>query len=231
MRGTGWIGNKDPRDMPAEPAHDGFDPIASTLLTPDALRGRFAASGRAWDAEIITDTRAHQDRKRDAAVLVPMVHDVQSGDVSVLLTVRPSSLRSHSGQIAFPGGVVDAEDENRAATALREAHEEVGIASSHIEVIGQMPEYQTGTGYRVTPVIGVIDQLPPLTLNPVEVEEVFHVPLAWLMDPTNHQRHEVTIDQAYRQFYAMPYTQANTEYFIWGVTAAILRNLFHYLRA
>jgi 8-oxo-dGTP pyrophosphatase MutT (NUDIX family) len=217
--------------MPVEPAHDGFDPISPELLTREALRMRFAAHDRPWDAELITDTRAHQDKKRDAAVLVPLVYAPETSDISILLTVRPSSLRSHSGQIAFPGGVVDAEDKDRAATALREAHEEVGIASSHIEVIGEMPEYQTGTGYRVTPVIGVIDALPPLTLSPREVDEVFQVPLHWLMDPNNHQRHEVTIDKAYRQFYAMPYKQDDIEYFIWGVTAAILRNLFHYIRA
>jgi len=154
-----------------------------------------------------------------AAVLFPIV--LREGGATVLLTLRTDHLRDHAGQISFPGGRAESVDLSPAHTALREAEEEIGLASAHVEVVGTLPEYLTVTGYRITPVVAFLT--PPFSLrpDPSEVAEVFEVPLAFLMNPANHQRRSREIQGKTRHFFAMPYGR----HFIWGATAGIIVSL------
>ena len=154
-----------------------------------------------------------------AAVLFPIV--LRDSGVTVLLTQRTAHLRDHGGQISFPGGRVEVEDLSPIHTALRETEEEIGLDRERIEIIGFLPEYRTGTGFRVTPVVALVRPPFELTPDPFEVAEVFEVPLAFLLDPENHQRHSLHYRGALRHFFAMPYG----DYFIWGATAGMIRSL------
>ena len=160
-----------------------------------------------------------------ASVLFPIV--LRADGPSVLLTQRTEHLKDHAGQISFPGGRVEPEDESPAHTALRETQEEIGLSPARIEIIGYLPEYRTVTGFRVTPVVGVVTLPFDLTLDSVEVASVFEVPLAFLLDPVNRQRHVREIFGMQRHFYAVPYG----DYFIWGVTAGIIVSLAQALDA
>lgn len=193
-------------------------------LTADWLRQRLA-SPPDWQPEITRDFLSERPEPVPAAVLIPLVQRPEG--LTILLTMRTAHLSSHAGQISFPGGRSEAYDSSPVDTALRETEEEVGLARRHIEVLGSLPDYLTGTGYRVTPVVGLVT--PPFTLraDPGEVAEVFEVPLAFLMDGLNHQRQSVELPGGRRSFYAMPYER----FYIWGATAGMLRNLFHLLRA
>lgn len=155
-----------------------------------------------------------------AAVLFPIV--LRESAPTVLLTQRTAHLKDHAGQISFPGGRIEPEDVSECHAALREAEEEIGLASSCVEVVGFLPEYRTSTGFRVTPVVGFVT--PPFAVrpDPFEVAEVFEVPLAFLLDPANHQQHEIHWRGKLRQYYAMPYG----DYFIWGATAGMIMSLF-----
>lgn len=155
---------------------------------------------------------------REAAVLVPIV---ARDEPAIVLTRRAETLSSHKGQIAFPGGRVDADDPSPLATALRETEEEIGLSPRHVEPLGYLDAYQTGTGYRVIPVVGLVRPPFELTPNPAEVDAIFEVPLAFLMTPANHRRHSREIAGRVRHFAAMPYG----EHYIWGATAGILLNL------
>jgi 8-oxo-dGTP pyrophosphatase MutT (NUDIX family) len=160
-----------------------------------------------------------------AAVLVPLIKREEG--LSVLLTQRTAHLANHAGQISFPGGRVEAEDPDPIGAALRETEEEIGLAPSEVQILGQLDEYVTGTGFKVFPVVGLIH--PPLTLvpDPFEVAEIFEVPLAFVLDPSNHQRHSRVMPTGERRYYyAMPFH----ERFIWGATAAMLVNLYDVLR-
>ena len=169
----------------------------------------------------------------DASVLVPLV---LRDEMTVLLTQRTDHLADHPGQISFPGGRAESEDIDAVATALREAHEEIGLEVADVEVLGSLPTYTTGTGFVVTPVVGLVAACASLRADPREVAEVFEVPLAWLMNPANHQRHAVDIAGATREFISIPWpgttaSGAPRRYFIWGATAAMLRNLYRFLAA
>lgn len=156
---------------------------------------------------------------RAAAVLVPVIERAD-GPV-VLMTRRSDSLASHTGQIAFPGGRLDA-GETAVDAALREAQEEVGMDPALVEVLGLGDPYETGTGFLVTPVVGWLREEPTLTPSPAEVAEVFEAPWSFLMDPVNHRRDYYERDgEPRRWFWAMPYR----ERYIWGVTAGIVRQL------
>ncbi|HUO54552.1 MAG TPA: CoA pyrophosphatase [Rhodoblastus sp.] len=159
---------------------------------------------------------------RPAAVLAPVV--VHDDGVSLLLTQRAGSLRDHSGQIAFPGGKIEP-GESPLNAALREMEEEIGLPRGRIEILGCLDPYQTSTGFRVFPVVGLAR--PPLELipNPQEVEDVFETPLSFLMNAGNHQRHFRQWQGQRRQFYAMPYQNR----YIWGATAGMIRNLYETL--
>jgi len=159
---------------------------------------------------------------RPAAVLAPVV--VHDDGVSLLLTQRAGSLRDHSGQIAFPGGKIEP-GESPLNAALREMEEEIGLPRGRIEILGCLDPYQTSTGFRVFPVVGLAR--PPLELipNPQEVEDVFETPLSFLMNAANHQRHFRQWQGQRRQFYAMPYQNR----YIWGATAGMIRNLYETL--
>lgn len=154
-----------------------------------------------------------------AAVLFPIVDRV--GGHTVLLTQRTAHLRDHAGQISFPGGRVEGHDRSPTDTALRETEEEIGLPRERVEILGFLPEYRTGTGFRVTPVVGLVTPPFDLTPDPFEVAEVFEVPLDFLLDTANHQRHSIHHRGALRQYFAMPYG----DYFIWGATAGMIRSL------
>jgi 8-oxo-dGTP pyrophosphatase MutT (NUDIX family) len=155
---------------------------------------------------------------RPAAVLVPVI---ARDNLTVLLTERTAHLAAHAGQIAFPGGKPDPGDSSPIDTALREAHEEIGLSRAYVEPLGFLDIYRTGTGFAVTPVVALVRPDFELTLNPNEVASAFEVPLAFLMNPANHRIDAHTLDGRDRRFYAMPYG----ERYIWGATAGILRNM------
>jgi 8-oxo-dGTP pyrophosphatase MutT (NUDIX family) len=160
-----------------------------------------------------------------ASVLFPIV--LRENGASVLLTQRTDHLRDHPGQVSFPGGRVEPDDSSPAHTALREAQEEIGLAAEHVEIVGYLPEYRTGTGFRVTPVVALVR--PPFELSPdkQEVADIFEVPLAFLMDPSNHQQRLIHNRGKLRPYFAMPYG----DYFIWGATAGIIVALHQALMA
>jgi len=223
----------DPELVGHDPAfaslHVRGEPVGAEQLTAAALRQRFT-SPPAWRPEIVSDARIAQAREplREAAVLIPLV--MREAGPTVLLTRRTAHLHDHGGQISFPGGGMEHHDESAVAAALRETEEEVGLRADSVEVLGSLPRYATATGYVVTPVVGLVTPGFSLQLDAFEVDEVFEPPLAFLMNPAHHERRLVDFDGAPRTFYAMPY-EAGRRYFIWGATAAMLRNLYHLLRA
>ncbi len=210
-------------DAPAnEPA------VPSARLSADWLRQRFREPV-IWTPEFGAEAEMNFSGRPPvpAAVLVPLV--VRADALHMLLTLRTAHLHDHAGQVSFPGGRFDPEDSDTVATALRETEEEIGLARQHIEVIGSLPDYQTGTGFTVTPVVALVHPPFALAADEFEVAEIFEVPLSHLMDGANHERRSAVIPNrpGRRSFYAMPYR----DYFIWGATAAMLRNLYHFLRA
>lgn len=158
-----------------------------------------------------------------AAVLIPIVDHPRG--LSVLFTQRTTHLKSHSGQVSFPGGRAEAGDASAEFTALREATEEIGLPGDRVEILARLPDYHTRTGYRITPVIGLLT--PPLELvpDPREVAEVFEVPLAFLLDPQNRQRHTRELQGQTVGYYVFEYQSR----VIWGATAGMLVNLYRML--
>ncbi len=231
---------REPHLAPVVSTDNHLQAIPADRLQPDALRARFASTlhapaGKgdgedAWVPEFIGDGQRLSERAvRAAAVLVPLVRRPEG--LTVLLTRRTDHLNDHAGQVSFPGGRTDPEDVDPIATALREAQEEVGLAADEIEVIGVLPTYTTVTAYEVTPVVGLLDPPRALALDAFEVAEVFEVPLAFLMDPANHRRHAMEFQGIARRFISMPWgADADGQpYFVWGATAAMLRNLYGFL--
>jgi 8-oxo-dGTP pyrophosphatase MutT (NUDIX family) len=219
-----------PDELPIIGTDDHLPPVTRERLDPNALRRRFAAPPD-WSPEIAIERRFTDREPTQASVLVPLV---QRDEVTVLLTQRSDHLTDHPGQISFPGGRAEPEDADAIATALRETEEEVGLHAHQIEVLGSLPTYTTGTGFVVTPVVALIE--PPFTIDPdpFEVAEVFEVPLSFLMAPANHRRHGVEMAGVRREFYSMPWQSvapASRRYFIWGATAAMLRNFYRFLAA
>lgn len=196
-------------------------------MTPDWLIERFRELAR--DPASLRgdhDLNPGMEVKDDlipAAVLVPLV--THHGQVTTLFTQRTAHLANHAGQISFPGGHMDPVDRTPEDTALRETEEEVGLHRRHIEIIGRLDEYVTRTGFSVTPVVALVT--PPFDVkpDPFEVDDVFEVPLNFLMDPANHERHHREINGMRRDFYAMPYGDR----FIWGATAGMIKNLYDVL--
>jgi 8-oxo-dGTP pyrophosphatase MutT (NUDIX family) len=188
----------------------------------ERLRAQIVAQ---QDANVPLYVHPPQHRPVPAAVLVPLV-DRPDG-LTLLFTQRTAHLHDHAGQISFPGGRVDENDVDRIATALREAQEETGLNPSHVHIIGQLPDYDIPTGFRVTPVVGWVE--PPFELkpDPFEVADVFEVPLHFFLDPANHRRHSDVREGRTRHYYSMPYGNRN----IWGATAGMLYSLFQILTA
>ncbi|HVL56177.1 MAG TPA: CoA pyrophosphatase [Burkholderiaceae bacterium] len=211
---------------------EALPPVPLVRLQPDALRSRLA-DPPPWQPEAAGDPmRLTGAAARPAAVLVPLVRRPHAP--TVLLTERPTHLAVHAGQIAFPGGRSEPHDASAEDTALREAFEEIGLRREQVELIGRLPRYRTGTGFDVTPVIGLVEPDHALRLDPNEVAEAFEVPLPFLMDPANHQRRIYRWEDGERSFFAIPYRpphRPQREYFIWGATAAMLRNLYRLLAA
>lgn len=164
-------------------------------------------------------------RLRPAAVLVPIV-EYGKDNATILLTRRADGLPDHAGQIAFPGGAVEPHDSHPEATALRETQEEIGLPPAGIDLVGRLDPYETVTGYRIDPCVGLLT--PPLKLchDPREVAEVFEVPLDFVLDPANHQIHHHCGTRS-RRFYAIVYR----DYYIWGATAHMLVNLSETFKA
>jgi 8-oxo-dGTP pyrophosphatase MutT (NUDIX family) len=158
-----------------------------------------------------------------AAVLVPIVN--HPSGLTVIFTQRTSHLKAHSGQVSFPGGRAEPEDPTAEFTALREAQEEIGLPMERVEVLARLPEYHTRTGFRVTPVVGLLTPPVELAPDPREVEEVFEVPLAFLLDPKNHRRETRELQGRTVAYYVMQYEQRT----IWGATAGMLVNLRRHL--
>ena len=151
-----------------------------------------------------------------AAVLIPIIN--RATGPTILLTRRTASLRHHAGQISFPGGRVDATDRDAVHTALREAQEEIGLPPDSVKVCGFLAPYVTGTGYCVTPIVGWIDKLAPLTPSLKEVDHVFEMPLSYIMDPLNRQTRSAMWYGRLRTFYVYDFKHK----YIWGATAGML---------
>jgi 8-oxo-dGTP pyrophosphatase MutT (NUDIX family) len=156
---------------------------------------------------------------RPAAVLVPLVDHADG--MSVLLTQRTPHLSAHAGQISFPGGRIEEADADAVAAALRETEEEVGLLRDRVSVVGRLDTYLTGTGFEITPIVGIVAPPFALAIDPFEVAEAFEVPLSYILDRRNHQRVERESAGRLRGFFVLPYEGRN----IWGATAGILVNL------
>jgi 8-oxo-dGTP pyrophosphatase MutT (NUDIX family) len=191
-----------------------------TLAVPPALSDPLAQGARG-DLDLNPELwqRAGVSATKPAAVLVPIVH---RSEPTVLLTLRTAELARHAGQVAFPGGKIDPEDDSPVAAALREAEEEIGLAPVLVEPIGYLDLYLTFSGFRILPTVARVKPDFALALNPSEVTETFEVPLGFLMTPGNHQRRTRDWNGIAREYYAMPFENR----YIWGITAGILRNLY-----
>jgi 8-oxo-dGTP pyrophosphatase MutT (NUDIX family) len=219
--------NFDPREVPVLGRDAHLPAVPASALLPQALRSRFD-SPPVWEPEVRTEPRFSQRAPQQAAVLLPVVARAKP---TVLLTQRTSHLKNHSGQIAFPGGKVDASDSDVVMAALREAQEEVGLDASFVQVLGTLPVYTTGSAFIITPVVALVQPGFSLQLNAGEVADVFEVPLDFLMNPANHCRHSLVAEGLQRDWFSMPFHDLGTERFIWGATAGMLRNFYRFLIA
>lgn len=221
--------NFDPRQVPVVGVDTHLPQVPLSELQPMALKRRFAYPV-AWTPEVLAEKSFSNRDPLHASVLIAIVMRERP---TVLLTERTLHLSTHSGQIAFPGGKADAEDANAAATALREAQEEVGLDPAYVEVLGAMPHYVTGSAFIITPVVALVDPDFTLTPNAFEVADVFEVPLDFLMDPAHHQRHVFEWEGSRREWFSMPYLDHTPggvkQRFIWGATAGMLRNFYRLL--
>lgn len=221
----------NPRAIPVAGHDDHLPPLAPERLTPAAVRQCFVAPP-AWTPEKRGDGGLFEGYPRTAAsVLVPLVQ--RDAGLTLLLTQRTAHLRDHAGQISFPGGRAEAHDADAVDTALREAEEEVGLGRRHVEVIGSLPVYRTVTNFDVTPIVALVTPPFELALDAHEVADAFEVPLAFVMTPAHHRRHVYEHEGVQREFLSMPYPRPDGagEYFIWGATAAMLRNFYRLLAA
>ena len=211
-----------PLDEVKAPTHEFFErakarlnrevtPALTDLEAPVRIRGDLDLDPLLWEKAGVKATRP-------SAVLVPVV---ARPEPSVLLTLRTPELKSHSGQIAFPGGSIDPTDASPQAAALREAHEEIGLDSQFIEPIGYLDLYLTFSGFRILPLVARVDPDYRLNINPGEVADAFEVPLAFLMNPHNYETHSRVWQGAERRFHAISFDNR----YIWGVTAGILKNM------
>lgn len=217
----------DPKVQPWSSPVDRFGSVPGDALHPRFIRAVLGGSieqNLDLPDEFAIRYQTLNPQAIEAAVLVPLV--LRESGFTVLLTQRTDHLHDHAGQVSFPGGRVEHTDADPVATALRETHEETGLAPEHVDVLGSLPRYYTGTGFAITPITGLVR--PTFTLAPdeFEVAEVFEVPLTFLMDPANYRLHRASLpDGSERQYYSIPFEK----YFIWGATAAMLRGLYQVL--
>ena len=217
----------NPQTQPWQPASNDLGSVPGDILQVDFVRQVLARS--IHEPLHLPDAFASRymevnAQAIEAAVLVPLI--LRQNGITVLLTQRTDHLYDHAGQVSFPGGRVETTDADPIATALRETHEETGLAPEHVNVLGHLPRYYTGTGFAVTPVTGLV--MPTFTLAPdeFEVAEVFEVPLSFLTEPGNYRLHCATLsDGSTRHYYSVPWEG----YFIWGATAAMLHGLYQVL--
>lgn len=199
-----------------------FRDLAVPRLLPDAAAAY--ADRVTGDDELNPDSVVESPpHLKDAAVLVPVV--AREPEATVIFTLRTAHLASHAGQIAFPGGKIDATDASPAAAALREAEEEIGLAPARVETLGYAAPYHTRSGFRIMPVVALVPPNLALVPNPEEVADVFEVPLGFLMNPDNHRINYRQAPTGRRYFYEMPYGDR----YIWGVTAGIVRRIYERL--
>ena len=228
----------DPRSIPVQGVDNHLARVALASLSPESLRRRFL-NPPSWIPEHSIEKKFEDRQPALAAVLIALV---MRDELALILTERATHLSTHSGQVAFPGGRTDESDVDATDTALREAHEEIGLPREHVEVLGTLPVYVTGTAYIITPVVALVKPGFVLCPNPGEVADVFEVPLAYLMNPANHRRHDFEFDGVLRQWLSMPYVEHTgipgsagdtdgKERYIWGATAGMLRNLYRFLSA
>lgn len=202
-------------------------PLPPAALSVEALQARFEKM-LPWTPEQLdlNPAKAAVESARPSSVLIPLV--CRPEGIRVLLTRRSEWLKHHAGQISFPGGRADPTDPDLRYTALRETWEEIGIEAERIQVLGCLPDQLTGSGFQVTPHIGLVEPGFQPRLDPAEVAEVFEVPLRFLMNPRHHRLHRLAHNTAVvRTYFSMPWH----DYFIWGATAGMIRNLYHFLRA
>jgi 8-oxo-dGTP pyrophosphatase MutT (NUDIX family) len=225
----------DPRSIPVLGIDSHLAGVALDRLTPQALRDRFRHPP-VWTPEHSVEKKFFDRQPAPAAVLLPLV---MRDELTLLLTERSTHLSTHSGQIAFPGGRTDETDQDAVDTALREAQEEIALPRHHVEVLGTLPTYVTGSAFIITPVVALVKPGFELQPNPGEVADVFEVPLSYLMNPAHHRRHETEFDGVLRQWLSMPYNDPMgqlagseaRERYIWGATAGMLKNLYRFLSA
>jgi 8-oxo-dGTP pyrophosphatase MutT (NUDIX family) len=215
----------DPRQVPVIGVDSHLPKVRPDALDPQALIRRFA-SPPVWTPELLAESRFSEAPAVHASVLVPLV---MRDRLMVLLTQRTTHLSSHSGQVAFPGGKADPEDADATATALREAQEEIGLSGEYVQVLGTLPTYTTGSAFIVTPVVALVHKGFEVLANPYEVDDIFEVPLDFLMDPSNHRRHAIDWAGVRREWLSMPYPDGERERYIWGATAGMLRNFYRFL--
>jgi 8-oxo-dGTP pyrophosphatase MutT (NUDIX family) len=219
----------DPRFVPVVASDEDhrLRPAPRERLTAGGLRTLFAQPPR-WTPELRVEPAFVDRAPAQAAVLLPLV---MRDELTLLLTQRTAHLNTHSGQIALPGGKLDPSDADATAAALRETHEEIGLPPERVEVVGTLPVYVTGTAFIVTPVVGLVHPGFELQPNPHEVDDVFEVPLSFLMNPAHHRRHRLEFEGRWREWYSMPYGEGEKQRFIWGATAGMLRNFYRLLSA
>ena len=217
----------DPRLVPVIGVDAHLPAVPGEQQTPQSLRARFAHPP-VWEPEVVLEKKFMDREPAHASVLLAIVMREQP---MVLLTERTAHLSTHSGQVAFPGGRADPEDATPADTALREAHEEVGLEREFVEVLGNLATYVTGSSFIITPVVALVRPDCVLTPNPYEVADIFEVPLAFLLNPANHRRHVFDRDGVHREWFSMPYQDGAKNHFIWGATAGMLRNFYRFMQA
>lgn len=199
-------------------------PLESLLRTRlDPLDSVAQESARTRSDNDLNPDWDNHPEQRPAAVLAPIIK--RATGWTMLFTARSVETPAHPGQISFPGGRVQASDANAVETALRETLEEIGLERRFIEPIGAWDRYDTITGYRVTPIVALVEPGFELTLDPREVASVFEAPLDFLMNPANHEKREAQWQGRTRYYYAMPYG----DHFIWGATAGMIRALYERL--
>ncbi|MDI9335094.1 MAG: CoA pyrophosphatase [Cytophagales bacterium] len=224
----------DPKQAPLLPRDERYQALPAAVVNETFLIHRLAHSlsaGQRQNAHI-----PNNPILKPSAVLIPIMQ--RASELTVLLTLRSAKLRKHSGQIALPGGKIDAEDTSPIATALREAHEEIGLSPANCQVIGALPLHETGTGFEITPIVALVNPNHPTPYTPVlsedEVSEIFEIPLQHILNPTNHNHHELSWinDEGpqTRDWYGIPSIDLDGKArHIWGVTARVLRNFYEHL--